>query len=234
MEETPKPAQDFHSSVDTSRPFHSVKEAVAIFGERILVGEIYSAAPSPANYANNISYNATTTTTNTPNNNSPVVVSPQEIIDNTTSPSANNLDRTYSSDQIIDALKKVEAELEETKAELKLLKEKEQETEVAVASLNAELHKNMSKLAEAEAAKAAKAAAGVESSRGTSSYGDKQEERIRRELVRRMEKNPTLAQILSLGEKDVLYSHGRKRERKMVKKKKPIVPLIGDFFSSKK
>ena len=118
MEETSKPAQDFHSSVDTSRPFHSVKEAVAIFGERILVGEIYSAAPSPANYANNIFHNATTTTTtNTPNNNSPVVVSPQEIIDNTTSPSANNLDRTYSSDQIIDALKKVEAELEETKKE---------------------------------------------------------------------------------------------------------------------
>ena len=40
-----------------------------------------------------------------------------------------------------------------------------------------------------------------------------------------MEKNTTLAQILSLGlgEKDM-----------MMKKKQPIVPLVGDLFSRKK
>ncbi|PON48783.1 WEB family protein [Parasponia andersonii] len=231
--ETLKPTPDFHSSVDTSRPFRSVKEAVAIFGERILVGEIYSpnhpstgaaTTPSPHNNTNNNNY-----------------------VNSITSPPS-KFDRKYSTgdhhdhDQnILDALKKVEAELEETRAELKLLKEREQETEVAVASLNAELHKNMSKLAEAEAAKAAAAAAGgTVESRGIiiSSYnGDnkQQEERIirRRELVRRMEKNPTLAQILSLGEKDLVYSRGRKRERKIIKRK-PIVPLVGDLFSRKK
>ncbi|PON83927.1 WEB family protein [Trema orientale] len=230
--ETLKPiTPDFHSSVDTSRPFRSVKEAVAIFGERILVGEIYS-----PNHPS--STTAATSTTPSPHNNN----------NNNNVNNITKLDRKYSTSDhhgqnILDALKKVEAELEETRAELKLLKEREQETEVAVASLNAELHKNMSKLAEAEAAKAAKAAAagGTVESRGiiSSSHnnGDnykQQEERIiRRELVRRMEKNPTLAQILSLGEKDLLYSRGRKRERKIIKRK-PIVPLVGDLFSRKK
>lgn len=235
--ETPKPTQDYHSNVDTSRPFRSVKEAVANFGERILVGGIYTAAPSPIIYPNDNYYNATTTTTtNYSNVNSPVVlaVSPKEMNNISSSPST-------VSDHILDALKKVEAELEETKAELKLLKEREQETEVAVASLNAELHRSMSKLAEAEAATAAKAAAAKTATTvETSTYSvEKQEERIGKELVRRTEKKPTLAQILRLGEKDnKVYSHhhrhGRKRERKTINKLKPIVPLLGDLFSRKK
>ena len=105
-------------------------------------------------------------------------------------------------------MKKLEAELEETKAEVRLLKERESETEVALASLNAELHKNMSRIAQAEAAAAAKAVA-----------------------LRREGPFPTLAQILRLSEKP-----GGRKSKEMEKKmkKKPIIPLVSDFFSWKK
>ena len=109
-------------------------------------------------------------------------------------------------------MKKLEAELEETKAELRLLKERESETEVALASLNAELHKNMSRIAQADAATATAAAA-------------------KAVALRREGPSPTLAQILRLSEKP----GGRKSkgmEKKM--KKKPIIPLVSDFFSWKK
>ncbi|KAJ6394882.1 hypothetical protein OIU77_023985 [Salix suchowensis] len=167
----PKPAKDGSSSVDASRPFRSVREAVAIFDERVLV---------------------------------------------------------------FGTLKKLEAELEETKAELKLLKEREYATEIALASLNAEVHMNMSKLAAAEAAAAKKAAestraAGLERKRKEDLL--KEEER-RRELTIRMGDFPTLAQILDLGGSEKGSFRGKK-ERKVMKKK-PIVPLVGDFFFKKK
>ncbi|KAK3028250.1 hypothetical protein RJ639_037584 [Escallonia herrerae] len=174
-----KPPIDYRSNVDTSRPFRSVKEAVAVFGDRILTGEIYS--PKPFTFSKQ-----GTSPTFSP--------SPQIFRDRDDPP-------------LEETLKKLEAELEETKTELKLLKERESETEVALASLNAELHKNMSKMAKAEAAAAAKAA------------------------VTRVESSPTLAQILSVAEKEVfLYGEGRKKE----KKKKPIIPLVGDLFRWKK
>ncbi|KAK7412018.1 hypothetical protein VNO78_03464 [Psophocarpus tetragonolobus] len=110
------------SSVDTSRPFSSVKEAVAMFGEGLLVG-----APKAK---------------------------------------ATKRDRELKSKrehehelELVDIIKKLEAELEQTKVELKQLKERGSETEVALATLNAQLHKNMSKLAQAEAAAAGAMAA---------------------------------------------------------------------------
>ncbi|EXB29032.1 hypothetical protein L484_018449 [Morus notabilis] len=203
--------QDSHSVVDTSRPFRSVKEAISIFGERILVGEIYSSCSSSPKPNNNNRVSAFF-------NISPVKEEPTPKVQN-------------DNEDFVDALKRVETELEEAKAELRLLRVREQETEVAVASLNAELHKNMSRLAAAEAAKAA-AGGGINDEKD-------QQEKWRRELRRRMEKNPTLAQILSLGpdEKDTVKSTITTTHdfgRKMMVKKKPIVPLVGDLFSGKK
>ncbi|KAE9445478.1 hypothetical protein C3L33_22624, partial [Rhododendron williamsianum] len=112
------------------------------------------------------------------------------------------------------------------KDRVKLLKEREEDTEVAVASLNAELHKNMSKIAKAEAAAAAKAAVVAR----TKSI---------RERERRMEEEylPTLAQILGGGEKGKGLFGERKKERgwgKVVNKKQPIVPLVWKMFSRRK
>lgn len=210
-----KPPKDYRSNVDTSRPFRSVKEAVAVFGERLLVGEIYT--PKPYTYSRPPS---------------------QEITWFSPSPLNRKEDDQESIHHqgVLDTLKKLETELEETKAELKLLKERESETEVALASLNAELHKNMSKLARAEAA-AAKMAAETTTPRtvsmemGNRSEDTAREEERRKELMKRMENNPTLSQILSIGEKEGYF--GEKRERKLMKKK-PIVPLVGDWLFKKK
>ncbi|KAJ8755669.1 hypothetical protein K2173_022264 [Erythroxylum novogranatense] len=208
-----KTTENLSSTVDTSRPFRSVKEAVAIFGERILVGEIYSPKPyyTPPSHETSWRFSCP-----------PSPGNPKDFEEE------NNHD-------FLDSLKKLESELEDTKAELKLLKERESETEVALASLNAELHKNMSKLAEAEATAAKNAVA----SRTVSLERERiKEDRIlieeekRRELMMRMENSPTLAQILSLAEE---REHlGGKKQRKMTKKKKPIVPLVGDLFWRKK
>ncbi|XP_021658756.2 WEB family protein At1g75720 [Hevea brasiliensis] len=216
---SPKPTQDFSSSVDTSRPFRSVKEAVAIFGERILVGDIYSPKPY---YTPPPSLHDPSWTFSTP---SPVNPNKEDDHDH---------DHEQNNNGFLDTLKKLEAELEQTKAELKLLKERESETEIAVASLNAELHKNMSKLAEAEAAAAKKAAAAA---RRVSFETEKKEDVVRqeekkRELMIRMENSATnLAHILSIGEEKGFY--GGKKERKKLKKK-PIVPLLGDLLFRKK
>ncbi|XP_047983107.1 WEB family protein At1g75720 [Salvia hispanica] len=185
-DQTTAPLANHRSSVDSSRPFRSVKEAVAIFGERFLVGEIYS----PKTFA-------------FPKKETPFF-SPEH--DRKPAPPSEE-----AAAALADSVKKLETELEETKAELKLLKDRESETEVALASLNAELHRNMSKMARAEAAAAAQATVG----RGPS---------------------PSLAQVLSVEEEKInMLLGGKKKERReAVKKKKPIIPLVGDLFSRKK
>ncbi|KAG6437513.1 hypothetical protein SASPL_102431 [Salvia splendens] len=148
------PLANHRSSVDSSRPFRSVKEAVAIFGERFLAGEIYS----PKTFA-------------FPKKETPFF-----------SPEHDRKPPPPSEEAAVlaDSVKKLKTELEETKAELKLLKDRESETEVALASLNAELHRNMSKMARAEAAAAGAAKAVV--GRGPS---------------------PSLAQVLSVEEEKI-------------------------------
>ncbi|XP_057780306.1 WEB family protein At1g75720-like [Salvia miltiorrhiza] len=171
------------SSVDSSRPFRSVKEAVAIFGERFLAGEIYS--PKPFAF---------------PKKETPFFA-----------PSPERGDPSGAA-ELAESVKKLETELEETKAELKLLRDRESETEVALASLNAELHRSMSKMARAEASAAAAKAKAAAADRGPS---------------------VNLAQVLSVEEEKIsVLLGGKKKEMKM--KKKPIIPLVGDLFSKKK
>lgn len=212
MEDPETPNQDPGSTVDTSRPFRSVKEAVAVFGERLLVGEAYSSSPKPSTH----------------------VPFPEIETWNQPLPSSTTTVKEEKEHEVLDTLKKLEAELEETKEELRLLKEREEDTEVALASLNAELHKNMSKLAEAEAAAAAKAVATRRRMTMGCESGRIEEEMKRSELkMMRMEEaeSPTLAQILSFGDK-IGYFGGKKEKKKI--KKKPIIPLVGDLLFRKK
>lgn len=101
-------------------------------------------------------------------------------------------------------------ELEETKRELNILKERESETEVALASLNAELHKNMSKIAKVEAEVARKAVA--------------------------MRSKMTLRQVLNVGGEDKekgIESMYLNEKKKLMMKKRPVIPLVTDLFTRK-
>lgn len=230
---------DYSSTVDTSRPFTSVKEAVAIFGERILVGEIYSPSPSPTPKPFSFSDTTATNTTNTATASysyspsasikressswrsmplSPSLISP---IKSSSFKEEENIINN-NSETLFDSVKKLEEELEKTKTELKILKERGSETEVALATLNAELHKNMSKLAQAEAAAAGKAA----------SKSVRFEKIVERENIHKNSESQTLAHIISLGENDHIFG-GKKRNNNnnnKIRKQKPIVPLVGDLF----
>ncbi|OIV96241.1 hypothetical protein TanjilG_14918 [Lupinus angustifolius] len=215
---------DFSSNVDTSRPFSSVKEAVAIFGERLLVGEIYSPKP----FSSDSEYYSP----------SPVIKrEPSWRFSSSLTP----ITKPKEEDSLVDTVKKLEEELEKTKAEVKLMKERGSETEVALATLNAELHKNMSKLAQAEAMEAGKAAGATKNVRFEIQREIEIEEEADKEGMNMREKkgfiirknSQTLAHILSLGENDKLFGGNNKKHRKRMKHK-PIIPLVADLFSSRR
>ncbi|KAJ0231547.1 hypothetical protein HA466_0298380 [Hirschfeldia incana] len=211
-------AMEENNHVDTSRPFSSVKEAVAIFGQRIML-------PAQTHTVNHKPV-------------SPIAASPRitHTASLPSSPWKQRLSLPSSpqgpKEEFMDVLKKLEAEITETKTELRKLKERESETEVALATLNAEMHKNMSKMAKAEAEAAGKsAAAAMAKSVSVKETKEKEngDEERRKELMRKMAKEyPTLAQILD-GNKGDRSGYFAKK-----KKKKPIVPLLGDFFFLKK
>ncbi|KZV48666.1 WEB family protein [Dorcoceras hygrometricum] len=197
---------DYRSNVDVSRPFRSVKEAVAVFGERIMVGEIYS-SKQPFSF---------------PEKETPIFSpSPHVCLLKHSSSGRGQNDASLS-----DTVKKLEAELEETRAELKLLKEKESETEVALAVLNAELHESMLKLAQVDLAISGSPVRGV----GDTITRDDADQEEKRES--RTSTSQSLKQILSVAQNEGLF-WGKKKGKKPVKKK-PIIPLVGGLFSGKK
>ncbi|KZV58167.1 hypothetical protein F511_02760 [Dorcoceras hygrometricum] len=206
---------DYSANVDTSHPISSVKDAVALFGKQSLVSpKTFTPSPHPM-----------------------VKESPLKL----SSPIGPGVS-SYSSTKLEETVNKLKIELEETKVELKLLKEREIVTEVGLASMKAELHKNKSKLARADAAVAsADSSRLMMSIRGEGDRGNiprVEEKKRERDVTAESDHTDTwltLAQTSSDGERkeDAGSFLGRKKERKMTKRK-PIVPLIGDLLFRKK
>ncbi|XP_026409539.1 uncharacterized protein LOC113304612 [Papaver somniferum] len=243
------------AKVDTSRAFRSVKEAVAIFDERLLAGVFFSSSPKPQTVSTSFKNQerkpckASILPSSPPSPPLP----PQLPLVLTTSSNISPTEQKPKEDgnsTVKNMLRKLEIELEETKRELSLLKERESETEIALATLNAELHKNMTKMGEAEAVAAGEKAA-LGSKRSTQLYigggggdhkyvGSSHEDDIREEITKMERYSTSLAEVLSLGEKEGYFDHFqdkktlKKNKMASIKKEKPIIPLVGDFFSRKK
>uniref|UniRef100_A0A0E0F387 Uncharacterized protein n=1 Tax=Oryza meridionalis TaxID=40149 RepID=A0A0E0F387_9ORYZ len=259
--------------VDTARPFRSVREAVAVFGERILVGDGHSRRPSNGNgnaaapvvdiaiakheaSSSSGGSDAMEAEPEVEEDAAPAVVpmmysapsSPQS------SPPPPN-DGGDADDErdggvvgegvtaaMMRSVKKLEAEVAETRQEVAQLKKRGSEMEMAVASLNAQLHRGLSKLAEMEAGDTAAAAArrsvggetDVSSAVATfrsERWGGVGGDRAAVSRATSCEYLPSFSHALSLGEVDDGELVGRRRKARKVK---PIVPLIGDIIFSKR
>ncbi|XP_073003754.1 uncharacterized protein [Typha latifolia] len=210
--------------VDTARPFRSVKEAVAVFGELFLAGE-----PSYQKTNSNVKLDQPMKPVQIYSSPSPKPPNSASASPPSYSSSVFNQDRE---DDLItlNSLKKLEAEVAGMRQELAVLKKRESEMELAVASLNAQLNKCLSKLAEFEAEKAAEISMQIEENpEKVRSYRWQEESK---DMAANFEYLPSLAQALKInGEMRNEFNGTRMRK---VQKKKPIIPLVGDIFSRKK
>ncbi|RLN29707.1 uncharacterized protein C2845_PM05G07630 [Panicum miliaceum] len=139
---------------------------------------------------------------------------------------------------VLSSIKKLEEEAARTRQEVSQLKRRLAEMELSMATLNAKLHRALSKVAHMEADNAAAARASIE--RGRS--GDMS---LAVWAERRAPRSPQLGHLLRLGEADreaaVVSGGGRAvvAPATKVQKQKPIVPLVvplinGVLFSKKR
>ena len=267
------------AEVDTARPFRSVKEAVAVFGDRILVSNSHSrhssssaaAIATPSASANATSVTATPSAKHEASSSSstmtfsptPMAESEAEIMAATvpmysapssptslaSSPSpvkpcrgrGGGDDHRGKDNEaggglvIVRSIQKLEADVAETRQEVAQLRKRGNEMEMALASLSAQLHRGLSKLAEMEADKAV--SAGVAGRRSIGGDTDVASLTLRSERwgdrLAASEYLPSFSHALSLGEMDDVELMGSGRRRK-AQKVKPIVPLIGDILFSRR
>lgn len=274
--------------VDTSRAFRSVKEAVAIFGERILVREAQfrptnggahggrrvgkevnsrvnavaiAASDVKPNRSNivmesrsksSVTYNAKqelSSGNSNPASNLPSVTAPRPVAKDVpmylvpssppffaSSPSLANDDddvdeqeRKAADLMVMSTIKKLEDEAARTRQEVSQLKRRLAEMELSMATLNAKLHRALSKVAHMEADNAAAARASIE--RAGRSGGGGGDMALTVWAERRAPSRPQLGHLLRLGEADreaVVTAGGQAvaPATRKVQKQKPIVPLV--------
>ncbi|KAF0888159.1 hypothetical protein E2562_010851 [Oryza meyeriana var. granulata] len=276
-------ASSRRAEVDTSSAFRSVKEAVAVFGERLLVRE-NQLRPNSGGYGDRRTGREGSTRSNTmaiaasiaklegggdgvrvsshskPNavganakheessrkllpassDTMPTYLVPSSPPFFASSPSLANDDDAM----VMSSIKKVEEEAAKARQEVVQLKRRLAETELAMATLSAKLHRALSKLAHMEADRSAAERARIQRRDGRDmalavwAAADR-----RRVAAAPATARQPLGQLLRLGEADVggeLISRQRRAApMRKVQKEKPIVPLIvplinGIIFSRKK
>ncbi|KAG6482246.1 WEB family protein At1g75720-like [Zingiber officinale] len=191
--------------VETVRPFRSVKEAVAVFGEQQQQHFLTGSASSQK--ANNTR----------PKVNSILRPIQSKPIHSSVSSSPNSCPSS-SETTAFGFLRKLEAEVEEIKRELIHMKERESETSKAIATLSCQLQNRSSKLEATE-----------------SSLSVDQWQEIRAaNLEERFEYLPSLREALSIAEMEDQFGRRRRIKVQKKKKKKPIVPLVSEIFHRKK
>ncbi|VAI15138.1 unnamed protein product [Triticum turgidum subsp. durum] len=245
-------ASSGRAEVDTSRAFRSVKEAVAVFGERILAKE---AQFRPGAHANHRVVRERSSWRD-----SVAIASSKEKLEGSSdlikgshstnpnavaassSPSLAHDDdydkqiRKESNLMTMSSIKKVEEEAAKTRLEAVQVKRRLADLELAMANLNAKLHRALSRLAYIEADKAAAARASIQ-------QRDINTSALTVWAKAKPERHP-LRHLLSLDDADEEVKHGPERETTMttikrkMQKQKPImplvVPLISDVLFSKK
>uniref|UniRef100_A0A0D9XXH7 Uncharacterized protein n=1 Tax=Leersia perrieri TaxID=77586 RepID=A0A0D9XXH7_9ORYZ len=171
-------SSDWRAEVDTSSAFRSVKEAVAVFGERILVGDNQfrrnGGDRRAATRSNTLSIAATFSKPkldaggdgvtirlqSKPNDGAihmvpsspPPPTSPALLASSSSSPS---LAGGGEEEVVMRAMRKVEEEAARARQEVAQLKRRISEMELAMATLSAKLHRALSKVAHMEADRAA-------------------------------------------------------------------------------
>lgn len=293
------------AEVDTSSAFRSVKEAVAVFGERILVGENRNGGGGygggdrragregrtrsntlaiAASFAklegggggdgvrvsnhskpNAIGVNAKLPVASdatppamylVPSSSPPFFASSPSLANDDDGVSA----ASASDAMVMGSIRKVEEEAARARQEVVQLKRRLAETELAMATLSAKLHRALSKLAHMEADRAAAERARIQRRDGrdmalavwaASGGGDRRRgvATAAAHAAATARRQP-LGELLRLGEADVVGAGGEMviggqrraaaaAARRKVQKEKPIVPLIvplinGILFSRKK
>ncbi|KAG8091081.1 hypothetical protein GUJ93_ZPchr0011g28158 [Zizania palustris] len=253
--------------VDTARPFRSVKEAVAVFGELILVGDGRSsklngnANAAAAIVMSNAMHEASSGSSGATlppdimeadraeeDDDPPAVVpmySAPSSPPSQPSPNEEADDERGGEDEeaaagvmVMRSVKKLEADVAETRQEVAQLKKRGAEMEMAVESLNAQLQRGLSKLGEMEDDRtaASRRSVGGDTDLTVGTFrserwgwgGDK----ATGASSGTYEYLPSFSHALSLGEVDDGELVGGRRRK--ASKVKPIIPLIGDIIFSKK
>ncbi|XP_074587428.1 uncharacterized protein LOC141843268 [Curcuma longa] len=179
------PAQ---GEVDTTRPFRSVKEAVAVFGEHLLTGD--------ASSSHKVTASSKVDTTSRP------ILSSPNLVPKPVCSSVSSSPNSYHSSTTINFVRKLEAEVEEIKQELIHMKERESQTARTIATLRSQVQNRVSKLEATESVQPV----------------DQWQEYRTTNLEERFEYLPSLRQVLSIVGMEDQDQFGRRRVKPQKKK----------------